>query len=161
MSYTLDVWYYREDDRSGQGNTPVTITSSAELEDVLTHVLNHPQPHPAQIVARERPVVGPHDEPDTLIKLAVAPLEQVGALLFLGPESWVPPVDGDTSTGVYATRAEAPVPGAPTLYVDTDTKTPFPTDAALPVPHLLAALEEFRQTGERPTCVEWQETQVS
>ncbi|ANZ41053.1 hypothetical protein BBK82_38820 [Lentzea guizhouensis] len=160
MTYTLDVWYHRADDTSGQDD-PVAITSSAELEDLLTYVLSHPQPHPPRIVVRERPAAGPHHGPDTLIKLAVAPLEQVGALLFLGPESWAPTTDGDTSTGVYATRAETPVPGAPTLYVDNDTKTPFPAHAALPIPHVLAALEEFRQTGERPTCVDWQESQVS
>ncbi|MEU7476749.1 Imm1 family immunity protein [Lentzea sp. NPDC042327] len=152
MTHTLDVWYHRADDADGQDD-PVEVTSGPELEAVLTHVLNLAQPHPVRITARERP--------DALVELVVAPLEQVGALLFHSPESRAPRPADDTSTGVYATRAEAPVPGAPTLYVDTDTKTPFPTDAALPVPHLLAALEEFRQTGERPTCVEWQETQVS
>lgn len=159
MSYTLDVWYYRDDAPTGSPNTPVAVTSSAELEELLTYVLNHPQPHPVQVVARERPTVGPHGEPDTLVKVAVAPLEQVGALLFLSPRSWEPPVEGDTSTGVYATRWS--VPSATTLYIDNDTRTPFPADAALPVQHVLAALEEFRQTGERPTCVDWQESQVS
>lgn len=161
MSYTLDVWYYRDNDSSRPTNEPVAVTSSSDLKGLLDHVLAHPQPHPPQIVARERPKVGPYDEPDTLIKVAVASSERVGALLFLSPLSWEQPADGDTSTGVYATRGEQSASDLPTLYIDNDTKTPFPADAALPIDRIFAALEEFRQTGERPTCVDWQESRVS
>lgn len=101
------------------------------------------------------------DEPDTLIKVAVAGPERMGALLFLSPESWEPPEEGDTSTGVYVTLNEQPSTDAPVLYVDVDTRTPFPADAALPIDRVVAALEEFRQTGERPACVHWQESLVS
>jgi hypothetical protein len=90
---------------------------------LLEYVLAHEQPHPPQIIARERPRVGPADMPDTLIKIDVAP-------------------------------------GVPTLYIDKDTRTPFPADAAIPIDQILAALEEFRQTGDRPTCVSWQESEV-
>jgi len=161
VSYTLDVWYYRDDDLGRPANEPVAVTSNSELADLLEYLLAHKQPHPAQIVARERPKVGPYDEPDTLIKVAVASPERLGALLFLSPQSWEPPEDGDASTGVYATRAEQPVSDSPMLYIDTDTRTPFPADAALPIDRILAALEEFRQTGERPTCIGWQESHVS
>lgn len=160
MSYTLDVWYYR-DDASRQANEPAAITSSSELEELLEFLHTHEQPHPAQIVARERPRVGPYDEPDTLIKLAVAPRSGVGALLFLSPASWEPPVAGDTSTGVYTTCGDHIDTNSPTLYIDTDTRTPFPVNAALPIDQILAALEEFRLTGARPTCVSWQESAVS
>ncbi|MDX8037564.1 Imm1 family immunity protein [Lentzea sp. BCCO 10_0856] len=160
MSYTLDVWYYR-DDLDRPANEPVAVTSSSELKELLEYLLAHVQPHPPQIVARERPRVGPYDEPDTLIKIAVAIPERLGALLFLSPLSWEQPVDGDTATGVYATRGELSGSGLPTLYIDQDTKTPFPADAGLPIDRIFAALEEFRQTGERPTCVDWQESQVS
>jgi hypothetical protein len=161
VSYTLDVWYYRDDDVAKPANVPVAVTSSSELKELLEYVLDHEQPHPPQIVARERPRVGPYDEPDTLIKVAVAVSERQGALLFLSPQSWESPADGDDSTGVYATRGDEPAADSPTLYVDTDTKTPFPANSALPIARILEALEEFRQTGERPTCVDWQESDVS
>lgn len=161
MSYTLDAWYYRDDDSDRPANEPVVVTSSSELKELLEYVLAHKQPHPAQIVARERPKVGPYDEPDTLIKIAVASPERLGALLFLSTQSWEQPADGDTSTGVYASRGEQPTSASPTLYVDNDTKNPFPADAALPIDRIFTALEEFRHTGERPTCVDWQESQVS
>ncbi|WP_170176282.1 Imm1 family immunity protein [Lentzea flaviverrucosa] len=139
----------------------MAVTSSSELQELLEYLLTHEQPHPPQIVARERPRVGPYEEPDTLIKVAVAIPELQGALLFLSPQSWEPPADGDDSTGVYATRGDQSMSDSPTLYVDTDTKTPFPPNSALPLARILAALEEFRQTGERPTCVDWQESDVS
>lgn len=161
MSYTLDVWYHRDDDLDKPANEPVAVTSNSESKELLEYLLAHVQPHPPQIVARERPKAGPYGEPDTLIKIAVAIPERLGALLFLSPLSWEEPADGDTSTGVYATRGEQPTSDSPTLYIDNDTKTPFPADAALPIDRVLAALEEFRQTGERPTCVDWQESQVS
>jgi hypothetical protein len=161
VSYTLDVWYYRDDDSDRPANEPVAVTSSSELKELLEYLLTHSQPHPPQMVARERPKVGPFNEPDTLIKIAVASPERLGALLFLSPQSWEQPADGDTSTGVYATRGERPASGSATLYIDTDTKTLFPADATLPIDRIFAALEEFRQTGERPTCVDWQESHVS
>ncbi|WP_414672427.1 Imm1 family immunity protein [Lentzea sp.] len=40
------------------------------------------------------------------------------------------------------------------MYIDTDTRTPFPANAAIPIDRIFAALEEFHQTGERPTCVD-------
>lgn len=122
MSYTLDVWYYRDDDVARPANVPVAVTSSSELQELLEYLLTHEQPHPPQIVARERPRIGPYDEPDTLVKVAVAIPERQGALLFLSPQSWDPPADGDDSTGVYATRGDQPTLDSPTLYVDTDTK---------------------------------------
>lgn len=161
MSYTLDAWYYRADDVSRPANEPVAVTSSSELKELVEYLLTHEQPHPTQIIARERPRVGPYDEPDTLIKLAVASQTRMGALLFLSPASWEPPADGDTTTGVFATRSEHPDTSAPTLYIDTDTRTSFPKNAALPIDQVLAALEEFRRTGERPTCVAWQDSDVS
>lgn len=148
-------------DKDRPANEPVAVTSCSELKELLEYLLAHAQPHPAQLVARERPKVGPYDEPDTLIKIAVANPERLGALLFLSPQSWEQPADGDSSTGVYATRGEQPTSDVPTLYIDNDTKTPFPADAALPIDRIFEALDEFRQTGERPACVDWQESDVS
>lgn len=154
MTYTLDVWHYRTEDTA---RNPVAINSDAELAELLDYLLAHTQPHPAQIVARERPTIGPRKQPDTVIKVAVAEEERLGALLFVSPKSWDEPAEGDTSTGVYVTRG---APGGPALYIDKATRTPFPADAALPVERIHAALAEFRQTGELPTCVEWQESAV-
>ncbi|HUQ54425.1 Imm1 family immunity protein, partial [Lentzea sp.] len=55
---------------------------------------------------------------------------------------------------MYATRGEQSAAKSPTLYIDTDTRTPFPANAAIPIDRIFAALEEFHQTGERPTCVD-------
>lgn len=157
MTYTLDVWFFPEN-RSAR--MPQAVSSHSDLDALLARLVEREQPHPAQIVARERPTVGPRNQPDTLIKLAVAGTGKVGALLFVSPESWAEPAEGDTSTGIYVTRAETAAPDAPTLFIDKATGTPFPADAVLPVERIHEALEEFRQTGERPSCVDWQESAV-
>lgn len=155
MTYTLDVWYYR-DNVTAQGENPTSVTSSAQLDELLEYMLEHEQPHPPQIVARERPRVGPRDKPDTLIKLDLDLRKRMGALMFLSPKSWEPPVEGSGPQGIYVTLNEAPDPDAPELFIDKAVRAPFPADAGLPVERILAALEEFRQTGELPTCVAWQ-----
>ncbi|MEU7481715.1 Imm1 family immunity protein [Lentzea sp. NPDC042327] len=48
-----------------------------------------------------------------------------------------------------------------TLYVDVDTRTRFPADALIPLAKLREALLELAETGQRPTCVHWQESDVS
>ncbi|WP_394621276.1 Imm1 family immunity protein [Lentzea sp. JNUCC 0626] len=156
MTYTLDVWYYRDDDTDG-AKTPASVTSRSELEELLEYMLAHRQPHPPQVVARERPRVGPRQKPDTLIKVDVAFPERMGALMFLSPKSWEPPAADGTPQGIYVTRNESPSSNAPTLFIDKDVRAEFPPNAALPVDRILAALEEFRQTGELPTCVTWQD----
>lgn len=154
------VWYYRPDDEDRPANEPVAVTSSSESKELLEYLLAYGQPHPSQVVARERPKIGPYDEPDT-DQGRRGDSRPGGRAAVLSPQSWEQPADGDTSTGVYATLGEQPASGSPMPYIDNDTKTPFPADAALPIDRILAALEEFRQTGERPTCVDWQESQVS
>jgi immunity protein Imm1 of predicted polymorphic toxin system len=162
VTYTLDVWYYRDKSVvSGKPvDNPVPVTSRSGLAELLAYMLEHEQPHPPQIVARERPRVGPRNQADTLIKVAFASPERMGALVFVSPESWQEPDEGDTSTGIYVTRGESSGAGMPPLFIDNATKTLFPADAAIPFDRVLAALEEFRQTGERPTCVDWQESEV-
>jgi hypothetical protein len=44
--------------------------------------------------------------------------------------------------------------------VDFDTRTRFPADAAISWEKLREALEELAETGLRPTCVDWQESDV-
>jgi immunity protein Imm1 of predicted polymorphic toxin system len=162
VTYTLDVWYYRDASAATEEpvDNPVPVTTRSGLEEVLAYVLEHEQPHPPQIIARERPKVGPRNQADTLIKVDFAFSKRMGALLFVSPESWQEPEEGDTSTGIYVTRGESPGASTPALYIDKATKTLFPADAAIPFDRVLAALEEFRQTGERPNCVDWQESEV-
>lgn len=148
------------DDASRPANEPEAITSNSELKDCWsicsrTSSRTRRRSSPASARGSDRTAT------DTVIKVAVVAPERLDALLFLSPQSWEEPVESDTSTGVYATRGEQSVQSSPTLYLDTDTKTRFPADAALPIDRVLAALEEFRRTDERPTCVGWQESLVS
>ncbi|MEU4801709.1 Imm1 family immunity protein [Actinosynnema sp. NPDC023587] len=42
------------------------------------------------------------------------------------------------------------------MFVDRVTERTFHADAVLPFNRVREALHEFRRTGERPTCVDWQ-----
>lgn len=44
--------------------------------------------------------------------------------------------------------------------MDFDTRTRFPADAAISWEKLREALEELTETGLRPTCVDWQKSDV-
>ncbi|ANZ36654.1 hypothetical protein BBK82_11835 [Lentzea guizhouensis] len=150
MSYTLDIWYYHGDNRADE---PVAVTSVAELDDVLSYVMNHPQPHPTQIAARELPRFGVLEIPDRMFKLDAR--QGFGALHYVGPA----PDSTADEVGYWVTRAVELAEGAPTLYVDKDNKSEFPPDAAIRVDQVRDALLEFQRTGSRPTCVEWQATE--
>lgn len=43
------------------------------------------------------------------------------------------------------------------LIYDTFTDSTFPADAVIPVDQLRAVVDEYLATGDRPTCVQWQE----
>jgi hypothetical protein len=45
----------------------------------------------------------------------------------------------------------------PELLFDPEGGTNYPANAAVPVDQLRQAIEEYLDTGERPTCVAWQE----
>lgn len=176
MRLTLDAWYYREGNRAEE---PVALRSARELLDLTVFLLAHPQPHPTVISARELPTVGPLDDPDRMFKLDVA--DTVGALAYLGPEPGVDALvtsdDGtvvlmqaksgrprDESTpwnpGMWTTLAEEPDVDVPLLFIDRANRTPFPSDAALPLERIREALAEFAETGQRPSCVQWQQSAV-
>ncbi|MEU7475313.1 Imm1 family immunity protein [Lentzea sp. NPDC042327] len=150
MSYTLEFWYYHGDNRADE---PVAVATAAELDEVLTHVANHPQPHPAQIAARELPKFGVLEIPDRMFKLDAR--HGFGALHFVGPD----PESTTDEIGYWVTRGAEPPAAVPTLYVDKDNKTEFPRNAAIRLDQVRDALLEFQRTGSRPTCVEWQVTE--
>jgi hypothetical protein len=47
-----------------------------------------------------------------------------------------------------------------TLYIDRETRTAFPKEATLPLNLLRELLHELMRTGKRPTCVDWQQTDI-
>ena len=47
--------------------------------------------------------------------------------------------------------------GAPELIYDPYNGSTFPSNAVTPVDQLRAVVEEYLETGGRPTCVQWQE----
>lgn len=152
MSLTLEFWYYTE---TNLADEPVLVRSESELERVLADLaLQGAQPHPTQVIAQELPTFGPADLPDRMFKLDIAPGCGLGALHFVGPDP-----DSDTGeVGSWASRAEDKVANPPVLYIDKDNETLFPPDAAITFSLIEKALDEFRQTGLRPTCVRWQPT---
>lgn len=46
---------------------------------------------------------------------------------------------------------------APELLFDPEAGATYPLNAGIPVSHLRAAIREYLETGERPTCVLWRE----
>jgi immunity protein Imm1 of predicted polymorphic toxin system len=167
MRLTLDAWYYRDDNRADK---PVAVRSALELEALIAYLVTHAQPHPTVFSARELPTVGPLDDPDRMFKLDVA--DEVGALAYLGPDVDVVvqerearrtrPTDHSElwNPGMWTTLAEEPPADAPPLYIDKANRTPFPSDAALPLGRIREALAEFAETGQRPRCVQWQDSDV-
>ncbi|WP_053734973.1 Imm1 family immunity protein [Nocardia sp. NRRL S-836] len=149
MSYTLEIWYYHGDNRADE---PVTVSTAAELDGVLAHVANHPQPHPAQIAARELPRFGVLEIPDRMFKLDAH--QAFGALHYVGPD----PDSTTEDVGYWVTLGNEAADDAPTLYIDKDNKTSFPQNAAIRLEQVRDALLEFQRTGSRPTCVQWQTT---
>ena len=176
MRLTLDAWYFSEGNRAEE---PVAVRSTQELFDLTMFLTMHPQPHPTVISARELPTVGPLDDPDRMFKLDVA--DAVGALAYLGPKPGFDVVfateDGvgmvvelksgslkgepaPWDPGMWTTLAEEPVADVPPLFIDRANRTPFPSDAALPLGRIREALAEFAETGQRPRCVQWQQSAV-
>lgn len=147
MSYTLEIWYYHGDNRADE---PEAIRTAAELDQVLAYVVNNAQPHPTQIAARELPRFGVLEIPDRMFKLDAH--QGFGALHYVGPD----PAGEADRFGYWVTLASVLAEDAPTLYVDKDNKTEFPSDAVIPLKQVRDALLEFQRTGSRPTCVQWQ-----
>ncbi|WP_143261336.1 Imm1 family immunity protein [Allokutzneria sp. NRRL B-24872] len=78
---------------------------------------------------------------------------EVGALHYVGPRE----EEDGAEVGTWVTKGKAREEGAPPLYVDRAAKREFPPNAGVPLDKLREALAEFRSTGRRPRCVDWQD----
>ncbi|MDX8051246.1 Imm1 family immunity protein [Lentzea sp. BCCO 10_0798] len=183
MRNSLDAYYFTPDNR---GREPVTVDSELKLEQMLAEVVANRQPQPTVVYVQGRPRTGLLQLPDHQLKFDIDELHGVAAIHAMGPPSFVTQdsaavmsEESRDRTGEDAENGEmrawvtlwkgshAPAMPAPqvaegdiTLYVDVDTRTRFPADAAIPLEKLREALQEFAETGKRPTCVDWQESDV-
>lgn len=113
------------------------------------------------LVVRERPRVLDGRFPDHQIKIDVSREAQLGAILCQGPPDFAPDaVLDDPEGGTWVTRSDVVDPDAPPLYIDKATPTEFPADAVIPLAQWRKALGELLATGRRPTCVDWQDSDV-
>lgn len=158
----LDIYYFSGDNRADE---PVTVDSETALDDVLTDILANPQPHPTVVYAQNRPTVGPAELPDHQLKFDLDAEHHVAAVHLFGPKDFLPTETtsdtDDTAAWIAVPRqAESRIPSGVTLYIDRDTRTEFPQEATLPLNLLRELLHEFMRTGKRPTCVDWQRTDI-
>lgn len=153
MNLTLEFYYYRGTNRADK---PVLARSETEIDQVLADIIQQGvQPHPTQICAPELPTFGILDLPDRMFKMDLDPDSSLGALHYSGP-------DRDSDDREFWSWAsvsnEEIVSFPPVLYIDKANKTLFPPRSVISLATITKALNEFRQTGERPTCIEWQST---
>lgn len=158
----LLIYYFSGDNRADE---PVTVKSETALDDVLTDILSNPQPHPTVVYIQNRPTVSLAELPDHQLKFDLDTQHHVAAVHLVGPKDLVPAEvtgDADNSTAWIALPSQTNtwVPTGVTLYIDRDTGTAFPEEATLPLNLLRELLHEFMQTGKRPTCVNWQQTDI-
>jgi hypothetical protein len=71
-----------------------------------------------------------------------------GAGYFRDPDKWA-----------WITHNPQSTAEPPDLLFDPEAGTDFPSSAAIPVGQLRRAIEQFLQTGQRPTRVEWREAE--
>ncbi|WP_394621087.1 Imm1 family immunity protein [Lentzea sp. JNUCC 0626] len=176
MKHALDFWYFTE---TSDADDPVTVESSADLDRVLGEVFAHKQFHPTVVCVKDRPTCdGPLNLPDHQLKFDLDVDRHVAAIHVMGLPGFLPAddrvdthVEGEEAEGVmraWVTKgscASGTAVGRPDdheaeLFVDFDTRTRFPADAAISWEKLCEALKELAETGQRPTCVEWQESDV-
>ncbi|GDY33642.1 Imm1 family immunity protein [Gandjariella thermophila] len=153
MSFTIDVYYYGHE---GDPAVPAVARSFEDLDRIVGQIAAVEQANPPVLVAQERPKYGPRRKPDHQIKIDLNGWAQVGAISYVGPAPDAP----EGAIGSWVTRADREIEAAPTLYLDKATRTEFPRNAVLPLDLVRQALQEFRETGERPSCVGWQEFEV-
>lgn len=142
--HLMFVCYYRDDDELGTETG--AIESKQGLDEFLDYVVAHEQPIMPYVVVREQSL-GVHIGRRT-IRFDVDTAGRVGAMVYL---------DAEQALMTLAQPQMRPV--VPNLYTDRLMRTRFPDHAVLPWSRVRQALHEFRQTGELPTCVEWQETE--
>ncbi|GAA1294353.1 Imm1 family immunity protein [Saccharothrix xinjiangensis] len=161
MNAALNIWYYRDDDH-GTADQPRLVTTPEGLDQVLDHILDHPQPHPPVITVRDRPRLMNGRYPDHEIKIDADRHAGIGAILCSGPPDFAPEATTpDEHGGAWITLAQTTLPeDAPALYMDKATTTAFPHNAVVPLETWRKALHELLHTGTRPTCVQWQDTDL-
>lgn len=157
MNHTLELWYFRDDDDTDE---PVTVRSRAALDELLEDVFSNEQPHPTVVVAHDRPTIGPLHLPDHQIKFAADPVAGVAALYAMGSPSFVDRADVTDRSPHRAWVSQGACDGEVILWLDSDAGIRFPSDAVISLDKLREALHEFMRTGQRPTCLGWQEIDV-
>ena len=173
MKHALDVWYFTD---TNAADDPVTVESNSDLERVLAEVLAHKQFHPTVVCVKDRPTLdGPLNLPDHQLKFDVDVSHRIAAIHTMGPSSFLPAnfdvhgAVGELPEGVmrawvtkgsYSDSTTVGPTCSAELFVDFDTRTRFPADAGISLEKLREALEEFGETGLRPTCVDWQDSDV-
>jgi hypothetical protein len=176
VKHALDFWYFTD---TNDADDPVTVRSGSDLDRVLGEVLAHEQFHPTVVCVKDRPTLdGPLDLPDHQLEFDIDVPHRIAAIHTMGPSSFLP-ADirahhsgaGETPEGVMRARVTKGSCAQTTavrpaddheveLFVDFDTRTRFPADAAISWEKLREALEELAETGLRPTCVDWQGSDV-
>lgn len=153
MSFTLEFRYYPDNQRAGD---PVLVKSAPDLERVLADILQQRvQPHPTQVVGTELPKWGRLSIPDRMFKMDLDPESSLGALHYFGPDR----DSDDREFWSWASVSNEEIVGfPPLLFIDKQNGTLFPPRSVISLATITKALDEFRQTGERPTCIEWQST---
>jgi hypothetical protein len=153
VSFTLGFLYYAGNNRAGD---PVLVKSESELERVLADILRQRvQPHPTQVVAMELPKWGTTNVPDRMFKMDLDPETSIGALHYVGPDK----DSEDREFWSWASVSNEEFPDTPpVLYIDKQNRTLFPPASAISLDTIKKVLDEFRQTGNRPTCIKWQST---
>ncbi|SHG02393.1 Immunity protein Imm1 [Streptoalloteichus hindustanus] len=140
-NYTLEIYLQSEveDALPMFARTREEVDSAVDRLTAAAAGFNH---NPAMHVA-ERPKWD--DMPDHELRLDIDPEAGMAALRYFGPDDPA----GQVTLGE---------PSSARLYRDIDSATEFPTNAAITLDHLRAAVHEFRESGgRRPRCVEWQE----
>lgn len=60
--------------------------------------------------------------------------------------------------GIWISHTTEPPPDAPELVFDDQAPAAFPGDAVIPVDQIRAAVQEYLDTGQRPTRLPWRES---
>lgn len=153
MNLTLEFYYWRGTNRADK---PVLARSESEIDQVLADIIQQRvQPHPTQISAQELPTFGPLEIPDRMFKMDLDPESSLGALHYSGPDE----DSDDREFWSWASVSNEEIVGfPPVLYIDKANKTLFPPRSVISLDTIKKVLNEFHQTGKRPTCIEWQST---
>jgi hypothetical protein len=100
-----------------------------------------------QRVVYAQDITAPHPPgwvPETVLVVTVS--GDCGALYYRGSDrrAWI-------------THNPQPTPDSPRLLFDAEAPADFPAEAAIPVETIRAAVEEYLETGARPTRMPWRE----